>query len=94
MARVQGRVEHVGRVRPLAQRDLDRVLLVRLATAVIPLIQLKRDVGLKRVNGMPQGSAKTTHSVVELRYPPVRDRQPREEYQIHEGVDVALLGEV
>ena len=94
MARVQSRVQHVGRVRPFAQRDLDRVLLVRLATAVIPLIQLKRNVGLKRVNDMPQGLAKSTHSVVELRYPPIRDRQPREEYQVHEGVNVALLREV
>ena len=36
--RVERRVEDVGRVRALAQREPDRVFLVRLATAVIALV--------------------------------------------------------
>ena len=35
-----------------------------------------------------------THAVVKLGYPPVGDGQAREEDEVDERVDVALLGEV
>ena len=54
VARVERGVEHVGRVRALAEREPDRVLLVRLAPPVVPLVQLERDVRLSTSDSFRQ----------------------------------------
>ena len=51
VARVERRVEHVGRVRALGERELDRVFFVGLAPAVVPLVELEGDVRLPGVRG-------------------------------------------
>ena len=45
VARVERRVEHVGRVRALGERELDRVFFVGLAPAVVSLVELEAGEG-------------------------------------------------
>ena len=56
VARVERRVEHVGGVRALGERELDRVFFVGLAAAVVPLVELEGDVRLRGGEGVSGAS--------------------------------------
>lgn len=49
---VQRRVEDIGRVCAFAQRKLDRILLVRLSSAVVTLVEFERDMRLGEIEMM------------------------------------------
>jgi hypothetical protein len=83
-------------MRSFAKGDLDGVFFVGLAPTMVSLVQLERDVGLwgELDTVALSRNQTTTHAVIQLGNPSIRNWQAGEQDEVYQCVYMAFLGEV